>query len=120
MELSVILTNIESLLEQQKRSADAVSREAGHPDAIRNLRRAIDRGKGGISLRTLSDLARALKTSRYALLKPRGSSDGSFTLQAPHPSDQHILEFLMEQQKLIERQIEEVMSKPPLKKRAGR
>lgn len=113
MSLSILLTNIEKLLEEQKRSADAVSREAGHPDAIRNLRRAIERGKGGISLQVLIDLARALKTSHTALLVPKGDT---FTIQAPHPNDQQVLEFLLEQQKLIERQIEELMTRPAQQK----
>ena len=61
MELEAVLRRIEERLAQMGRSASAVSREAGKPYAIQNLRRAVrNGGRSGISTATLTALAAAL------------------------------------------------------------
>lgn len=51
MELAVVYANIIELLETKGLSADKVSRDAGVPDAIRNIKRRLD---GGIKSRSLN------------------------------------------------------------------
>lgn len=72
MDLAVVLQNIERLLELKQRSADAVSRAAGVPDAIRNLKRTV-RGKikAAPTMRTIAALADELKVSVDDLIRPR-------------------------------------------------
>lgn len=74
MDHKLLLDNIERLLRAQKVSADAVSKRAKRPDAIRNLRRRVD-GEitGSWNLDTLSDIAAALQTSPWELLRPPGT-----------------------------------------------
>lgn len=74
MDHKVLLDNIERLLKAKKTSADAVSKKAGRPDAIRNLRRRVaDEFTGSWNLDTLSDIAVALETSPWELLRPPGA-----------------------------------------------
>jgi len=72
MELAPILDNIERLLRASGLSADFVSRESGHPDAIRNLRRRV-RGelKGGITVQVVGDIASKLGVTANQLMEPR-------------------------------------------------
>lgn len=72
MELAAVLENIERLLKAKKRSADEVSRAAGVPDAIRNLRRHL-RGqiKAEPTTRTISALAEELGVTVDYLLSRR-------------------------------------------------
>lgn len=69
------MDNIERLLRERKASADAISKKAKRPDAIRNLRRRVD-GEitGSWNLDTLSDIAAALGTSPWELLRPPGAA----------------------------------------------
>jgi hypothetical protein len=61
MELKPILKRIEGRLKLQGLSADAASKAAGKPDAIRNLRRAVkEGGRKGVSTDTLRALAPVL------------------------------------------------------------
>jgi hypothetical protein len=74
MDDKVLLANIERLLKAQKVSADAISKSAKRPDAIRNLRRRVaGEFNGSWTLDTLGDIARALKTSPWELLRPPGA-----------------------------------------------
>lgn len=68
MDLPAILQRIELRLKTLGLSPDAAARAAEVPDAIRNIRRAVEKGKGGINARTLSRLAKALKTTPAWLL----------------------------------------------------
>lgn len=71
MDHDILLENIERLLKIQKVSADAVSKAAKRPDAIRNLRRRVaGETSGSWNLDTLADIARALKTTPWDLLRP--------------------------------------------------
>lgn len=64
MDLSMIVARIERRLQQLNLTANAVSLAAGKPDAIRNLRRAVESGsREGISTATLVALADPLKVS---------------------------------------------------------
>lgn len=70
----LLLANIERLLKANGASADAVSRKAKRPDAIRNLRRRVQGGQqGSWTLDTLADVAAALGTSPWELLRPAGA-----------------------------------------------
>ena len=68
MNLQAILARIERRLEELDRTPHAVSKAAGVPDAIRNLKRVVRDGKGGITARTLSALAPALNMTVAHLL----------------------------------------------------
>jgi len=72
MELKVISDNIDRLLRLKRISADKASREAGHPDAIRNIRRKLSGDiKGqGVSVQVLHNLARALGVLPNELTEP--------------------------------------------------
>lgn len=70
----LLLANIERLMKVQGVTADAVSRKAKRPDAIRNLRRRVQGEKqGSWTLDTLADVAAALETSPWELLRPVGA-----------------------------------------------
>lgn len=85
MDDKVLLSNIERLLKTQKVSADAISKLAKRPDAIRNLRRRVaGEFNGSWTLDTLSDVARALQTTPWELLRPPGAV----------PSDEDFREFV--------------------------
>lgn len=81
MDIKVLLTNIDRHLRIEKTTDNAVSKKAGRVDAIRNLRRyASGEIKGTWTLDVLDDVARALGTSSWELLRPRGAvpEDDSF------------------------------------------
>lgn len=72
MNLPLILENIERLLKVRKRKADAVSRAAGVPDAIRNLRRAVEgKIKSSPTLRIIDAIARELGTDADSLMREK-------------------------------------------------
>lgn len=74
MDDKVLLNNINRLLKAKKVSADAVSKAADRPDAIRNLRRRVaGTFSGSWTLDTLADIARALQTTPWELLRPPGA-----------------------------------------------
>lgn len=74
MNLKVLLNNIDRLIRVQRTSDHAVSKAAGSPDAIRNLRRyASGELKGMWTLDTLENVARALQTTSWELLRPPGA-----------------------------------------------
>ena len=100
MDLTAVLTNIEGRLAELGMSADKASRLAGRPDAIRNLRRAVRKGKGGLTMATVAALARALKTTQEALLAPAA------TVPVDEVDAPRLREFLVAQRNLIDRQIQ--------------
>ena len=60
MHLQEIVNRIDQRLESLGISALEAERRAGRRDAIRNMRRAVARGKGGVTMRTIDALAPAL------------------------------------------------------------
>lgn len=76
MDLQDVLSRVESRLEAVGLSAHRASELARKPDAIRNLKRAVQRGdRRGITTETLASLAPVLKTTAAWLLE--GVGDGS-------------------------------------------
>lgn len=75
MDHETLLANIERHLKTKKVSADAVSKLAKRPDAIRNLRRRV-KGQfdGSMTLDTLIDIARALDVPPWELMRPPGAA----------------------------------------------
>jgi hypothetical protein len=69
-DLAAILKRIDRRLKEIGKTANAASKEAGKPDAIRNLRRAVKGGAGrqGIGTGTIEALAMALDTRPAWLL----------------------------------------------------
>ncbi len=100
--LKVLLANLERLMKERGLSADALSRRAGVPDAIRNLRRAIESGKGGTTLRTLAALAKVLNTTPAALLTP-ADGHGAAAPTTEDPAAWH--DFLLSQRVMIDRML---------------
>lgn len=81
MNLKVLLANIDRLIRVQKTTDNAVSKKAGRVDAIRNLRRyASGEIKGTWTIDVLDDVAKALDTTAWELLRPPGAvpEDDSF------------------------------------------
>ena len=75
MQLKDVLTRIESRLEVMGLSAHAASMAAKKPDAIRNLRRAVQNGeRRGVTTETLAALAPVLQTSASWLLEGVGAT----------------------------------------------
>ena len=73
MDLASILGRVEARLKATGLSADKASAEAGKPDAIRNLRRAVKNGASqGPAPATLNALAPVLKTTSVWLLAGAG------------------------------------------------
>ncbi|MCO5129767.1 MAG: phage repressor protein [Xanthobacteraceae bacterium] len=72
MILKDILARIEQRLRATGLSADAASKMADKPDAIRNMRRAVKAGRGGVNTGTVEALAGVLGTTAVWLLKAEG------------------------------------------------
>lgn len=72
MDMAVVYDNIVQLLETKGLSADKVSRDAGVPDAIRNMKRRLDGGikSTGITIKTLDALAARLGVTADYLKTP--------------------------------------------------
>lgn len=69
MKMANVLKRIDLRLDALELSDHAASKRAGKSDAIRNIRRAVARGKSrGVTMATLDGLADALETSRAYLL----------------------------------------------------
>ena len=80
MLLKDVLSRIESRLNALGLSAHAASLAAKKPDAIRNLRRAVQNNeRRGVTTETLAALAPVLQTSAAWLLEGVGGSDGGST-----------------------------------------
>lgn len=61
MNWAAIYRFIQGRLDELNLSADKASRLAGKPDAIRNIRRNVEKGSGGVTATTLAALETALK-----------------------------------------------------------
>lgn len=87
MDGKAILARIEERLDALGISADAASRSADKPDAIRNLRRAVSKGnRQGISMSTLGALATVLDTTVAYLVEGAESrilTDGVTAAERP-------------------------------------
>src|SRR6185437_7462231 len=68
MHLQEIVNRINQRLEALGITALEAESRAGRRDAIRNMRRAVARGKGGVTMRTIDALAPALSTTAEWLL----------------------------------------------------
>ncbi len=78
MQLQAVLSRIESRLELVGLSANRASDLAKRPDAIRNLKRAVQNGeRRGITTETLVALAPVLKTTAAWLLEGAGDEGAS-------------------------------------------
>lgn len=92
MNLKGISERIDRRLKAVGKSADAASNEAGKPDAIRNLRRAVKsggQGRSGITTSTLQALAGVLRTTELWLLReegPESTENIGDTATTIHPS----------------------------------
>ena len=76
MDLSDVLFRVESRLEALGLSANRASALAKKPDAIRNLKRAVQNGeRRGVTTETLAALAPVLKTTAAWLLEGAGDSE---------------------------------------------
>ena len=70
MEWQPLLKLIDKALTAKGLSADKASRDAGHPDAIRNMKRKADgKLKGGITFDTVMDIARVLEISPVSVCR---------------------------------------------------
>lgn len=70
MDWKPLLALIDDGLARRNWSDDHASKEAGHPDAIRNMRRkAKGKLKGGVKFDTVFDIAKALDISPLAICK---------------------------------------------------
>jgi hypothetical protein len=76
MELAEILARIESRLSVVRLSASKASQEAGKPDAIRNMQRAVREGRQGtVTIETIAGLAPVLRTTSEWLLTGQGKQE---------------------------------------------
>lgn len=74
--LDRVLARIERRLTALGKTANAASREAGKPDAIRNIKRAVeDGGRQGVSTSTITALAKPLHTTAAWLLSAIGPEE---------------------------------------------
>jgi hypothetical protein len=87
MKLSEVLQRIERRLTVLKISADKASAQAGKPDAIRNIRRAVKEGRAGVNATTVTALAPVLGTTSAWLL----DAEGPETIQQDHIESSDIL-----------------------------
>jgi transcriptional regulator with XRE-family HTH domain len=81
MHLQDIVNRIDQRLESLGISALEAERRAGRRDAIRNMRRAVARGKGGVTMRTIDALAPALSTTSEWLLTGQEKSEADETTE---------------------------------------
>lgn len=82
MELQDVLSRIESRLEALGLSANRASDLAKKPDAIRNLKRAVQNGeRRGVTTETLAALAPVLKTTAAWLLEGIGDGESSTAIR---------------------------------------
>jgi len=76
MNLQKILARIEERIEELGTNASAVSKAAGKPDAINNIKRAVKRGgKGSVTIDTLRALAPVLQVSVNWLIGDESGDD---------------------------------------------
>lgn len=86
MELADILNRIERRLQAVGLSEHAAGTAAGKPDAIRNLRRALEKdGRQGVSTATLNALAPVLRTTSVWLFAGVGREDAGVAQDGKAP-----------------------------------
>lgn len=107
MDAKVILRNIDACLLAQRRTEHKVSKDAGHPDAIRNLRRAVARGKARVSLPMLQAIAKTLKTTPAELQRPDMEPP---KLDLSPDQQDRLLELLLAQREMLDGQIEALLA----------
>jgi hypothetical protein len=82
MELAEILARIEGRLSTVGLSASKASRQAGKPDAIRNMQRVVREGRqGSVTVETISALAPVLRTTTEWLLTGQGKQEADELLE---------------------------------------
>jgi hypothetical protein len=113
MHLQEIVNRIDHRLESLGISALEAERRAGRRDAIRNMRRAVARGKGGVTMRTIDALAPALSTTSEWLLtghqdKIEADEITEIILRSPLDDDRVIEAFALAFQSLVGKLITEV------------
>jgi hypothetical protein len=75
MELKEILARIERRLKKVNLTPHAASKKAKKPDAVRNMRRAVDEGRTGVNVETIAALAPVLSTTIAWLLDASGPEE---------------------------------------------
>lgn len=100
MNYQAILARIERRLDELGVSAHHISKAAGSPDAIRNLKRVVQSGKGGITARTLSALAPKLNMTTAQLLGE----------EAPITLEHLTVEQLIEEREILLRRLTDVQN----------
>ena len=115
MHLQEIINRIDQQLESLGISALEAERRAGRRDAIRNMRRAVARGKGGVTMRTIDALAPALSTTSEWLLTGQEKIEADETAEiilldkrSPLDDDRVIEAFALAFQSLVGKLITEV------------
>jgi transcriptional regulator with XRE-family HTH domain len=115
MHLQEIVNRIDQRLESLGISALEAERRAGRRDAIRNMRRALVRGKGGVTMRTIDALAPALSTTSEWLLTGQDKIEADETTEiilldkrSPLDDDRVIEAFALAFQSLVGKLITEV------------
>jgi hypothetical protein len=113
--LQEIIYRIDQQLESLGISALEAERRAGRRDAIRNMRRAVARGKGGVTMRTIDALAPALSTTSEWLLTGQEKTEADETAEiilldkrSPLDDDGVIEAFALAFQSLVGKLITEV------------
>ena len=115
MHLQEIVNRIDQRLESLGISALEAERRAGRRDAIRNMRRAVARGKGGVTMRTIDALAPALSSTPEWLLTGQDKIEADETTEiilldkrSPLDDDRLIEAFGLAFQSLVGKLITEV------------
>lgn len=115
MHLQEIVNRIDQRLESLGISALEAERRAGRRDAIRNMRRAVARGKGGVTMRTIDALAPALSTTAEWLLTGQDKIEADETTEillldrrSPLDDDRVIEAFGLAFQSLVGKLITEI------------
>ena len=115
MHLQEIVNRIDQRLESLGISALEAERRAGRRDAIRNMRRAVARGKGGVTMRTIDALAPALSATPEWLLTGQDKIEADETTEiilldkrSPLDDDRVIEAFALAFQSLVGKLITEV------------
>jgi transcriptional regulator with XRE-family HTH domain len=113
--LQEIINRIDQRLESLGISALEAERRAGRRDAIRNMRRAVARGKGGVTMRTIDALAPALSATSEWLLTGQDKIEADETTEiiplnkrSPLDDDRVIDAFALAFQSLVGKLITEV------------
>lgn len=108
MNLASILRFIEGRLDELNLSAHKASILAGKPDAIRNMRRSVEKGHGGAHSSTLAALERALNVAPGTLLRIGDDTPAAPAQFTGNEIEQLRAELhaLMEQRRLIDQKIE--------------